>query len=170
MFDKKEWTKQWLKDNPEYMKEYHKKWNKDNFKHVKECKKKWNKDNSEHIKKQRRQRYLENREKILKVCKKYRENHYEEKKQHYKEKLQYIQDYKISKGCASCGYNKNPRFLNFHHPDNNKKEFDVWKAIHQNKNLEKIKKEMDKCILLCNSCHRKLHWKLKELDKIKKKV
>lgn len=162
MFDRKEYIKkymkQWRKNNPGYGKEYHEKWEKNNSEHIKKYKKKWYEDNSEHIRKIRRQRYLRDREKILKQM-----------RQYYKGKIHYVQDYKLSKGCQLCGYNKNPEFLGFHHPDNNKK-FNVSKAVTRNKGLEKIRKEMDKCIILCVSCHRKLHCKLKKLDKIKKKV
>jgi hypothetical protein len=73
------------------------------------------------------------------------------------EKRQYIQDYKLSKGCAICGYNKCADALCFHH--NGDKKFAIGDAIGQCKSLENIKKEMDKCIVLCMNCHAELHQK-----------
>lgn len=196
MFDQKEYMKKWRKDNPEYGKEYDKQYRKDHSEHIKECKKEWRENNSKRLKEYRRQQYLrdrgkeikqarlwqkdnpekvkkinnrfyqKHREKILKYCKEYHKNHPEVKKQRYKEKLQYVQDYKLSKGCAICGYNKNPRLLGFHHPDDNK-EFNVSEVIHRDNSLEMIKEEMDKCILLCGVCHPKLHWKLRMEEKKK---
>jgi len=154
MFDRKKYIKkymkQWRKNNPGYGKEYHEKWEKNNSEHIKEYKKKWYKDNFEHIRKIRRQRYLRDREKELKYAKQCR-----------KEKVQYVQDYKLSKGCSLCGYNKNPRFLGFHHPDDNK-EFNVSVS---GMSLERIKKEIGKCILLCVNCHSKLPRKKRIVDK-----
>lgn len=67
-------------------------------------------------------------------------------------------DYKGGK-CVECGYNKCNSALEFHHTDPNEKDF----TISSNKNLsfKKIKKELDKCILLCSNCHREKHEKIK---------
>jgi len=200
MFDRKEYMEKWRKDNAEHLKEYNRQYKKDNSENIKKRQRKWNKDNSEYLKEYRKQQYLKNRDKELKQAKlwkkknprkmkeinnryyqkyregskKYKKNYLEKRRQNHKAKVQYIQDYKISKGCSICGYNENPRFLGFHHPDDNK-EYNVSEAVTQNMSLKNIKEEMDKCILLCGSCHPKLHWKLKseekkKLDKNKKKV
>lgn len=187
MFNRKEYNnkycKQWRKDNPEYVKEYNRKWSKDNSERKKEYNRKWYKDNSERINKIQRQRYLENHgkelkqryyysnhEKELKRSEKYRKDHFEEIKQCRERRIKIVQDYKLSKGCLFCGYNENSESLGFHHPENNK-EFQVSDAV-PGMSLEKIKKEMDKCIILCRSCHTKLHnelRKLKYLTKLKKR-
>jgi len=191
MFNKKEYMKQYRKDNAEHIKEYNRKWEEDNPERRKEYSRKWCKDNSEYIKKCQRQRYLKNREKmlkqtkqwhkdnpekikeinnrfyqkhrekILKYFKEHHKNHPEVKEQRHKEKLQYIQNYKLSKGCSICGYNENPELLVFHHPDNDKK-FDVSIIVNKDGSLEITKKEMDKCIILCQSCHTKLHNELRK--------
>jgi hypothetical protein len=62
-------------------------------------------------------------------------------------------EYKGSK-CEKCGYNKSKRALSFHHLDPNEKEFAVSSA---NKSWEKVKSELDKCMLLCMNCHMELH-------------
>ena len=70
----------------------------------------------------------------------------------------YIDDYKLSKGCSICGYNKCAEALDFHHEGN--KDFDISRAIgSQNISLEKIMEEIKKCIILCATCHRELHSK-----------
>jgi len=65
-----------------------------------------------------------------------------------------IVEYKGGK-CVQCGYNKNMKALVFHHINPNEKEFSLsgchcisWK---------RIKKELDKCILLCANCHIEEH-------------
>lgn len=64
-------------------------------------------------------------------------------------------EYKGSK-CQLCDYNKYPGALEFHHLDPNEKDFNISKARLLSFNLE-IKKELDKCILLCANCHREVH-------------
>lgn len=62
-------------------------------------------------------------------------------------------EYKGGK-CQTCGYNKCKGALEFHHIDSNKKIFTV--SGRHSYGWEKIKKELDKCILLCSNCHREL--------------
>lgn len=65
-------------------------------------------------------------------------------------------EYKGSK-CNNCGYNKYPAVLEFHHLESEKKEF----SISGKGNIvswEKLKIELDKCVLLCANCHRELHF------------
>jgi len=69
----------------------------------------------------------------------------------------YVQNYKLSKGCAICGYNKCATALEFHH--NGDKEFSIARMVTGTWGLKKIKEEMDKCDLLCTNCHRELHEK-----------
>ena len=76
-------------------------------------------------------------------------------------------EYKGGK-CHTCGYCKCNRSLTFHHIDPSKKEF----GINSNKmfaiSWQKVKDELDKCILLCANCHGELHDK-EILDKYKVK-
>jgi hypothetical protein len=57
--------------------------------------------------------------------------------------------------CISCNYNDYQGALEFHHLDPNEKEFSISTTKHLT--LEKIKVELDKCILLCANCHREIH-------------
>ena len=61
--------------------------------------------------------------------------------------------------CAYCGYNKYYGALEFHHLDPSQKDSD-WNKIKK-KSLDKIKTELDKCILLCANCHREEHARLR---------
>ncbi len=48
-----------------------------------------------------------------------------------------------------CGYNKSMRSLHFHHKDPSKKDFGISRVTLK---WDKIKPELDKCILLCSNC------------------
>lgn len=58
--------------------------------------------------------------------------------------------------CERCGYNKYIGALEFHHLDPNEKDFNLSKKGHC-RSWEKVKIELDKCILLCANCHREIH-------------
>jgi len=62
--------------------------------------------------------------------------------------------------CSKCGYDKCSAALDFHHIDPSKKEFIPSKYRHTSwsKNENIIKKELDKCIILCANCHREEHF------------
>jgi len=70
-------------------------------------------------------------------------------------------EYKGGK-CEICGYDKCIKALEFHHKDPEKKDKN-WGRMRGWK-WEKIKKEIEKCDLLCCRCHREIH---SELDAIK---
>ena len=59
-------------------------------------------------------------------------------------------------GCEVCGYDRCLAALTFHHRDPDKKDFGIsdLMSILQWKNL---KKELDKCALLCSNCHYEVH-------------
>ena len=70
---------------------------------------------------------------------------------------QWALEYKGSK-CEKCGYNKCSEALEFHHKNQEEKDFNL-----SDRNLildwQEIKKELDKCILVCANCHREIHAK-----------
>jgi len=66
-------------------------------------------------------------------------------------------DYKGG-NCEKCGYNKCIDALEFHHLDPSEKDFSI---SDKSWSLERLKKEVDKCILICANCHRELHYNLK---------
>jgi predicted transcriptional regulator len=60
--------------------------------------------------------------------------------------------------CERCGYNKCIDALEFHHIDPNKKDFSV---SGKSWSLEKLEKEVEKCILVCSNCHKEIHFIIK---------
>ena len=63
-------------------------------------------------------------------------------------------DYKGGK-CHLCHYTKCNEALSFHHLDPSKKDFSI--AAAKSWSFDKIKKELDKCVMLCNRCHTEVH-------------
>jgi hypothetical protein len=60
--------------------------------------------------------------------------------------------------CQICGYSKSYYSMIFHHRDPKKKDFGLSYHMARNpKNWESIKKELDKCVLLCANCHGEVH-------------
>ena len=59
-------------------------------------------------------------------------------------------DYKGGK-CSKCGYNEHYAALQFHHLNPSEKEYS-WNKLRL-MSWDKIKKELDKCIILCANCH-----------------
>lgn len=60
--------------------------------------------------------------------------------------------------CQKCGYNKCNAALEFHHLDPNEKDFGI--GSYTVLSWDKIKEELDKCILVCANCHREIHEEL----------
>jgi len=124
--------------------------------------------------------YHENSKKINEVSKRWRDNTPEKQKEYsikYRERKaktdkqrrervkKYVNYYKLSKGCAICGYRKCVEALVFHHIDNGNKKFDVASVAKNGANIERIKNEIDKCMVLCSNCHAELHTKIRKKEK-----
>lgn len=62
-------------------------------------------------------------------------------------------EYKGGK-CIVCGYNKYVGNLTFHHLNPEEKDFNI---SGKSFSIECLKKEVDKCALLCHICHGELH-------------
>jgi hypothetical protein len=58
--------------------------------------------------------------------------------------------------CEICGHNKCMRALSFHHRDPLKKDFGI-SAQGMTRSWERVKTEVEKCMLLCANCHMELH-------------
>ena len=58
--------------------------------------------------------------------------------------------------CILCGYNKCNRALTFHHLDPSQKDYAISAWAHAI-TWEKLKTELDKCVLLCHNCHHEVH-------------
>lgn len=86
----------------------------------------------------------------------------ERQREWQRERKQLIDDYKLSRGCDVCGYNKCANALEFHHSDCRKvgeKKFTIASALKRGISMEIIIKEIRKCVLFCANCHRELHEK-----------
>lgn len=57
--------------------------------------------------------------------------------------------------CVKCGESR-IRCLAFHHLNPNEKEFTIGQL--RKSNLNKIEKEINKCICLCLNCHHEFHY------------
>lgn len=106
-------------------------------------------------------------QKLCKSCKK-EQKEIKKKEQKEKSKKQHIKNvsdwrrrtkrkaiqYKGGE-CFICGYSKCVRGLDFHHLNPEEKEFLI---SHKNiKSWDRLKKELDKCILVCCRCHAEIH-------------
>lgn len=58
--------------------------------------------------------------------------------------------YKNNK-CIICGYNRSKRSLHFHHINPKNKKFGI--STGHCRSWERVKKELDKCVLVCSNCH-----------------
>lgn len=70
-----------------------------------------------------------------------------------KDKKAKLVDYKGG-CCQNCGYKKSIGALEFHHIDPNEKDFTISAKSYA---YERLKKEVDKCILVCSNCHIEIH-------------
>lgn len=71
-------------------------------------------------------------------------------------------DYKGGK-CQVCNYNKYQGALDIHHINGNK-EFGIGGKGYT-RSWEKVKTELDKCVLVCANCHRELEADITQLPK-----
>lgn len=62
--------------------------------------------------------------------------------------------------CERCGYNKCNTALEFHHIDPLEKDFAIGDGGNT-RGWERVRKEIDKCILVCANCHREIHMETK---------
>ena len=63
--------------------------------------------------------------------------------------------------CVICGYNKFHGAMDFHHVIS-PKLFSVGN-IGYSRSWENLRKELDKCVLLCANCHREVEGKFAEV-------
>lgn len=86
----------------------------------------------------------ERKEKVLSNTLKYKQNN-----------ISFIDKYK-EKGCCKCG-EKRPYLMEFHHINPEEKTNTIAHMI-KSSSLDNLKKEVEKCVLLCANCHREFHY------------
>lgn len=79
---------------------------------------------------------------------------YEHVKNFRKRMKQKAVDYKGG-ACQICGYTRCNEALTFHHRDPSEKDFTI--GYEKAWGFDRIKPELDKCVLLCNRCHAEVH-------------
>ena len=104
---------------------------------------------------------------------KYGTSYANEKNKDYAYRLK--RDSKIFFGdkCQSCGYDKTPNSLHFHHVIESTKLFNISEFYSQKgkngkvpKSISLLVQELNKCILVCANCHNEIHAGIKEIDEI----
>jgi hypothetical protein len=80
-------------------------------------------------------------------------------RRHKKLQRERINEIKDSLSCLKCGENRN-HLLDFHHTDPSQKDFQISQG--ERYGWERIKQEIDKCIVLCSNCHRDFHYQEKK--------
>jgi hypothetical protein len=104
---------------------------------------------------------LENKEKLREYRRKWYANNKQAAKAAVKQRKEEIRlwfnEYKATLKCSYCS-EKDPACLDFHHIDPAEKAINVPWAVDWGWSVERIKREIDKCIVLCANCHRKNHW------------
>jgi 5-methylcytosine-specific restriction endonuclease McrA len=67
--------------------------------------------------------------------------------------------------CQVCGYDRCIEALEFHHLNPTQKDFGISQKGYT-RSWEKVKEEVDKCILLCANCHRECHAGMLQLPQV----
>ena len=73
---------------------------------------------------------------------------------------EYIQGIKNQLCCADCG-ERHSATLQFHHLNSEDKTFTIGDAVNRGFSLDRIKKEIEKCIILCANCHAIRHFNMR---------
>ena len=75
----------------------------------------------------------------------------------------FLRNYKISKGCVDCGYNKHHAGLFFDHLPEFDKLDNVASMIYRSRQV--IEAEIAKCEVVCGTCHGIRTWqRLQNMD------
>lgn len=81
--------------------------------------------------------------------------------------IKFVNDYKLSHPCVKCAdyhpeyIEKHPVCLQFHHCKGETKEDNIANLARKMVSLARLKKEMDKCIIVCGNCHARMHEELR---------
>ncbi len=103
---------------------------------------------------------------MCKECrKKYHRKHYLANKEKYCLEAQTrrvrlreeFTDFKKTLKCSKCGEDR-WYVLDFHHRNPDEKEGDISRLVGTGRSEESIKKEIEKCDILCSNCHKELHY------------
>ena len=99
----------------------------------------------EEVNQYNREWYHKNKERRLALTKKWKDK-----------QRQLYNDYKKTLSCAKCG-EAETCCLDFHHLDPTQKDKSVAQFMTDNNGFAKALREIEKCIVVCANCHRKIH-------------
>ena len=139
---RKEYYANYRKANAAKVDGYHKKYREENREKVRKTNARWRKRNPEQVLEIRRRYYAEETDKVLEI----------QAKRRAKNKARCVEY--MGTVCKHCGTSDK---LHYHHVDPSTKEFNVGREL--NRKWKVLKAELDKCIVLCASCHSKHHAK-----------
>lgn len=71
--------------------------------------------------------------------------------------MEYVSKLKKNARCSCCGTIKNSESFQFHHRNRLEKYKDVSYMINHNESNKSILREIGKCILVCDACHKRIH-------------
>ena len=64
----------------------------------------------------------------------------------------WVNNYKMERGCTDCGYAVHPHALDLDHLPQYEKLFTVADQMHRH--IDSVKAEVSKCEVVCANCHR----------------
>lgn len=99
----------------------------------------------------------------------YKENRIERRKEieNRKEEIRkWFESLKRNMKCSKCEED-HPSCIEFHHIDPRKKDLDISLMVKDGYSKRRIREEMEKCIILCSNCHRKVHYNQQTVISIK---
>lgn len=101
--------------------------------------------NKEDQKEFARKWYIKNKERLISKAKK-------NNKIYWRRNRDFLDKTKLERGCADCGYNKSQFALDFDHLRD--KKINLAQLARQYVSIESLKKEIEKCEVVCSNCHR----------------
>ena len=102
--------------------------------------------------------YQEHKEEVMARTKAWSANHKDKRREIVRDMRKRwrtaLQSIKSTEGCLLCG-ETDPPALDFHHLDMRTKELNISQGVIS---PDKLEKELEKCVVLCANCHRKVHY------------
>ena len=86
----------------------------------------------------------------------YNKNMAEYMRTRYAKNAEIVRNFKLEKGCLDCGYNSHHAGLEFDHREGRDGGRTV--AGMMGKSIKKIFEEIDKCDVVCSTCHSIRTW------------
>jgi hypothetical protein len=83
-------------------------------------------------------------------------------RRHRDKMRQWFSEFMKDKSCLKCP-ESTKECLDFHHIDPKTKKGQVTKLLRDYRSMKKVLEEIEKCVILCANCHRKIHAGIMEL-------